>query len=151
MFLHRSKQNCYSECKATSQWLSGKDSGLPRFPHQDPNNPGPIASQPLQCGIKPHLLPNLTATSTLELAFQGPLSYVLTCAGSLKDSGWRVGGNLDALGCSPDVCTFLRQDREALSRAHSSRLAPYFSTVSHTCSSVISRRSSRLSWSGEIS
>lgn len=65
--------------------------------------------------------------------------------------------NLEALwrtrrpACSPDMCTFRRQEREALRRAHSSWLAPYFSTVSHTCSSVISKRSSRLSWPGVIS
>lgn len=52
---------------------------------------------------------------------------------------------------SPDMWTLRRQEREALRRAHSSRLAPYFSTVSHTCSSVISKRSSRLSWPGVIS
>lgn len=53
--------------------------------------------------------------------------------------------------CSPARCTFRRQEREAFRRAHSSWLAPYFSTVSHTCSSVISKRSSRLSWPGVIS
>lgn len=78
------------------------------------------------------------------------LGWTQSSLRSLKDGGRPCGDN-DLLGCSPDVCTFRRQDSEALSRAHSSRLAPYFFTVSHTCSSVISRRSSKLSWSGEIS
>lgn len=52
---------------------------------------------------------------------------------------------------SPDLWTLLRQEREALSRAHSSLLAPNFCTVSQTSSSVISRRSSRFNWPGVIS
>lgn len=117
-----------------------------------PNYPGPMLSHPLQGGVQApptstshsHLCPKLVLASRAH-------SSVLACTGSSKDSGRPALDNPDLPDGSPDLCTFLRQESEALSRAHSSRLAPYFSTVSHTCSSVISRRSSKLSWSGEIS
>lgn len=47
-------------------------------------------------------------------------------------------------GLLPSWWAFLRQEREALSRAHSSSLAPNFCNSSHTCSSLISRRPSKL-------
>lgn len=88
VFLHRNEQSYDLERKATAQCLRfGIDLDLPGFPHQDPNNPGPIASHPLQGGIQ--ILP--ASKSLLELAFQGPLSYVPTRTGSLKDRADQLG------------------------------------------------------------
>lgn len=52
---------------------------------------------------------------------------------------------------SPSWWAFLRQDREAFRRAHSSSLAPNFCSSSHTCSSLMSSSPSRVTSPGLIS
>lgn len=54
-------------------------------------------------------------------------------------------------GPLPSWWAFLRQDREAFRRAHSSSLAPNFCSSSHTCSSLMSSSPSRVTSPGLIS
>lgn len=108
------------------------------------------------CAVGTQLAPSTQTGPPLPISDHNPFPEPLGVAPQLTvgcdhSSPPALYSPLGGQPCSPDLWTLRRQERDALRRAHSSLLAPNFSTVSHTWSSVISSSSSRLSCPGAIS